>query len=1403
MAASPKYRLKQVPTDIWSIKERLCLASSVLRSGDQNWVSVSRAIRPFGEANRPPDWFSQKNCAIQYSDLLEKVETPKRKRGDRADVETPGNLIVRKLTIERIEELKRIISEEQQRHRKLKQEVEAVKSGCVDDRLEDVWNKIQEEIKLKAAAEASYQKWLQEREAKINAMKATPKPVGKSKKLFPRQPRVEEVRRNSSQSEQSEQESIIDSPLSEPLNADVDDVSSPQSTISHTDGISSTISTKVSVPSITICTSTHGSQTPSTSPLLTSLLKSPTPATPISPTITSVLTSPTPQPKEGTLPTTQTSPRPISTPQPFFNPTSALATAAARQLAVATAPSSNTSSVDSLFLKDKAHSANQNINNEGNIPPIVTHSSTSSAPTLSKLLELPPGVPGKLPPLPIIQTEQEVSSTGEIPTVSTVTITTVTTTSSSAITNVVSVTSEEVVESSREKTESDSLISSTEDEKITETKDDICKHKVDIKIEPASPPRNKEEIEENEIENTEVVDKVEELQEIKKEVIHSESIEENEIVVKNEEVGNENLEKEESLLEKVFDENINEDKQKEQPSNNTFTYEKVEENIVNEEQNTTVTTEKETDISSSNHSDPEVVSKVTTEKVIEKVADEAVIQDKKQLPVEEETAESKKDENKDVNTKQQSVETEKTLTEDEKKNKPIEEPAKEAVVIVESDKVIEELKIIRKHSGKRGRKGRGGRTNRHIHVHEDLEDSFGDKKSDKEKTNSSLPHSELTAKQVVNDHQEKANETQHSSCKSDSTNQQSDASTEQTLLETKRKPLLSISESIPNSPASTSQRMTKGTPTLSKLLELPPGVPGKLPPLPIIQTEQEVSSTGEIPTVSTVTITTVTTTSSSAITNVVSVTSEEVVESSREKTESDSLISSTEDEKITETKDDICKHKVDIKIEPASPPRNKEEIEENEIENTEVVDKVEELQEIKKEVIHSESIEENEIVVKNEEVGNENLEKEESLLEKVFDENINEDKQKEQPSNNTFTYEKVEENIVNEEQNTTVTTEKETDISSSNHSDPEVVSKVTTEKVIEKVADEAVIQDKKQLPVEEETAESKKDENKDVNTKQQSVETEKTLTEDEKKNKPIEEPAKEAVVIVESDKVIEELKIIRKHSGKRGRKGRGGRTNRHIHVHEDLEDSFGDKKSDKEKTNSSLPHSELTAKQVVNDHQEKANETQHSSCKSDSTNQQSDASTEQTLLETKRKPLLSISESIPNSPASTSQSDDQENIKDYRTWKKAIMLVWNAAANHKYANTFLHPVTDDVAPGYHSIVYRPMDLSAIKKNIENGVIKTTMEFQRDMMLMFQNAVMYNSSDHDVFHMAVEMQKEVMEHIQDFLATQLMVQTADTKVLRGREREPRERKSDGDKDDKRKYPYMTDSEPKAKKRRTRE
>ncbi len=83
----------------------------------------------------------------------------------------------------------------------------------------------------------------------------------------------------------------------------------------------------------------------------------------------------------------------------------------------------------------------------------------------------------------------------------------------------------------------------------------------------------------------------------------------------------------------------------------------------------------------------------------------------------------------------------------------------------------------------------------------------------------------------------------------------------------------------------------------------------------------------------------------------------------------------------------------------------------------------------------------------------------------------------------------------------------------------------------------------------------------------------------------------------------------------------------------------------------------------------------------------------------------------------------------------------------RHATVFMHPVRDDIAPGYSNVVKRPMDLSTIKKNIEAGSIKSTIEFQRDVMLMFTNAIMYNSSNHDVHKIAIEMYKEVLTEIE--------------------------------------------------------
>ena len=66
----------------------------------------------------------------------------------------------------------------------------------------------------------------------------------------------------------------------------------------------------------------------------------------------------------------------------------------------------------------------------------------------------------------------------------------------------------------------------------------------------------------------------------------------------------------------------------------------------------------------------------------------------------------------------------------------------------------------------------------------------------------------------------------------------------------------------------------------------------------------------------------------------------------------------------------------------------------------------------------------------------------------------------------------------------------------------------------------------------------------------------------------------------------------------------------------------------------------------------------------------------------------------------------------------------------------------------------PLDLNTIKRRVESGKITTTREFQRDMMLLFVNAIMYNRSDHVVTGMAQEMLSDVVESIESFIDTQV-------------------------------------------------
>lgn len=59
---------------------------------------------------------------------------------------------------------------------------------------------------------------------------------------------------------------------------------------------------------------------------------------------------------------------------------------------------------------------------------------------------------------------------------------------------------------------------------------------------------------------------------------------------------------------------------------------------------------------------------------------------------------------------------------------------------------------------------------------------------------------------------------------------------------------------------------------------------------------------------------------------------------------------------------------------------------------------------------------------------------------------------------------------------------------------------------------------------------------------------------------------------------------------------------------------------------------------------------------------------------------------------------------------------------------FAWPVTENIAPGYSSIISQPMDFSTIRQKIEDNLYNIFQDFVEDFKLMCENAMKYNSID---------------------------------------------------------------------------
>lgn len=123
--------------------------------------------------------------------------------------------------------------------------------------------------------------------------------------------------------------------------------------------------------------------------------------------------------------------------------------------------------------------------------------------------------------------------------------------------------------------------------------------------------------------------------------------------------------------------------------------------------------------------------------------------------------------------------------------------------------------------------------------------------------------------------------------------------------------------------------------------------------------------------------------------------------------------------------------------------------------------------------------------------------------------------------------------------------------------------------------------------------------------------------------------------------------------------------------------------------------------------------------------------------------LSSVKSDSMKSPSSTSDASSREprtcvlKMKQSKTpLTKLLDHLLRALEKKDPHQFFAWPVTDDIAPGYSSIISQPMDFLTIRQKVEENQYTSLQEFVDDFKLMCENAIKYNHVD-TVYHKAAK------------------------------------------------------------------
>ncbi|KAI7901071.1 uncharacterized protein BX663DRAFT_438330 [Cokeromyces recurvatus] len=104
--------------------------------------------------------------------------------------------------------------------------------------------------------------------------------------------------------------------------------------------------------------------------------------------------------------------------------------------------------------------------------------------------------------------------------------------------------------------------------------------------------------------------------------------------------------------------------------------------------------------------------------------------------------------------------------------------------------------------------------------------------------------------------------------------------------------------------------------------------------------------------------------------------------------------------------------------------------------------------------------------------------------------------------------------------------------------------------------------------------------------------------------------------------------------------------------------------------------------------------------------------------------------SLANNPLSNPNNSLEDDEQQLKNWRKTIYILWQQIANSKTGTMFLNPVNNRKEPFYNKVV-----------------IKTTREFERDIVLMLTNSLMYNKEGSERYLLTLNMLEDVREQFE--------------------------------------------------------